>query len=87
MAMGDGVSGGGDGLPVTSASLRSDWDIGGATGNTANLVSCAPDPTSLYSAAIGAHQPCFGWTPPIRAHERGNGIESLDSVLERWRSS
>jgi hypothetical protein len=34
MAMSDGVSGGGDGLPVTSASLRSDWDIGGATGNT-----------------------------------------------------
>jgi hypothetical protein len=73
---------GGDGLPVTSARLRSDRDIGGATGSTANLVSCAPAPTSLYSAATGAHQPCFGWTPPIRARKREE-IESLDSVSVR----
>jgi hypothetical protein len=39
-----------------------------------------PAPTSLYSAATGAHQPYFGWTPPIRARER-EWIESLDSVL------
>jgi hypothetical protein len=69
MAMGDGVSGGGGGLPVTSASPRSDWDIGGATGNPVNLVLCAPNPTSLYSTAIGAHQPYFSWTPPIRARK------------------
>jgi hypothetical protein len=40
MAMDDGVSGGGDGLPVVSASLRSDWDIGGATGNDEPRIVC-----------------------------------------------
>jgi hypothetical protein len=44
MAMSDGVSGGGDGLPVTSASLRSDWDIGGATGNTDEPRIVCPGP-------------------------------------------
>jgi hypothetical protein len=56
-------------LPMTSASPRSAWDIGGAFGNTINLVLCAPAPTSLYSAATGSHQPYFGWTSPIRARE------------------
>jgi hypothetical protein len=49
---------------------------------TTNLVTCAPAPTSLYSATTGAHQPCFGWMPPIRARE-GEEIESLDSVSLR----
>jgi hypothetical protein len=66
-------------LPVTSANRRSDRGVGGAIGSTSNLVLCAPAPTSLYSAATGAHQPCFGWTPPIRARE-GEWIESLDSI-------
>jgi hypothetical protein len=56
-------------LPVTSASPRSAWDIGGAIDNTVNLVLCAWPLTSLYSAAIGTHQPYFGCTPPIRARE------------------
>jgi hypothetical protein len=37
-------------LPVTSASLRSAWDIGGAIGNMVNLVPCASAPTSVYIA-------------------------------------
>jgi hypothetical protein len=45
-----GVSGGGGELPVTSASPRSAWDIGGAIGNTVNLVPGAPALTSIYIA-------------------------------------
>jgi hypothetical protein len=37
-------------LPVTSASPRSAWDIGGAIGNMVYLVPCAPAPTSVYIA-------------------------------------
>ena len=37
-----------------------------------NLVSRAPAPTSVYIARVtGAHQPWFGWAPPIRARVRG----------------
>jgi hypothetical protein len=38
---GNGMSGGGGGLPVASARSRSDRDIGGAIGSTVNLVLCA----------------------------------------------
>ena len=37
-----------------------------------NLVIYAPAPTSVYIARVtGAHQPWFGWAPPIRARVRG----------------
>jgi hypothetical protein len=79
--MGDGVSGGGGGLPVASARPRSDRDIGGATGSMANLVSCAPAPTSLYSAAVGAHQ-LEKWldAPDQGAREGLNWVVGLDPV-------
>jgi hypothetical protein len=76
---GDGMSGGGGGgggLPIASARPRSDRDIGGATGSTANLVSCAPAPTSLYSAATGAHQP----EKRLDAPDQG-AREGLDRVV------
>jgi hypothetical protein len=33
---------------------------------------CRPSPF-IYSALIRAHQPWFGWAPPIRAQRRGPG--------------
>jgi hypothetical protein len=81
MAMGDGVSVGEwwrRCFPWPSASPRSvGVSMGREQRDEPRIVCLAP--TSLYSAATGAHQPYFGWTPPIRVRE-GEWIESLDSI-------
>jgi hypothetical protein len=67
-------------FPSSYANPRSVGYVGEGWLRMINLVRRAGRPTHpLYSAAIGAHQPENGWTPPIRARERG-WIESLDSV-------
>ena len=61
-------------LPVgTALGPRSVGVLVGGCGTKVNLVLCAGQPhTSLYAQATGAHQPWFGWAPPIRALDHGS---------------
>jgi hypothetical protein len=79
LAMGDGVSGGGDGPPVTSASLdRMGGNRWGHWQHSEHRIVC-PGPTSVYNDATGDHQPYFTCTAPIRARDK-EWIESFASV-------
>jgi hypothetical protein len=64
-------------LPMTSANPRSDRGVDGASGNIGEPHNRAPAPTSLYSAAIVAHQHGSVWRPD-------QGVEVLSS---RWTRS
>jgi hypothetical protein len=70
-------------LPVTSASPRSAWDIGGAIGNTVNLVPCAPTPTSIYIALPQGPPTIFRLDAPDQGVRRVP-VEPFGSI--RWRS-
>ena len=75
--------GGGGVLPMSAALTLDRKGVSVGIVAAINLVSRALAPTSVYIARVtGAHQPWFGWTPPIRARVRGpfdplglNGIE------------
>ena len=70
-------------LPVGLAqNPRSDWCVGGVVVHGQPLNPCPGTPPLYIALATGAHQPWFGWAPPIRARVRGpfdplgsNGIE------------
>ena len=59
-------------LPVTTAKTLDQQGVSVGIVAAINLVSRVSTLTSVYIARVtGAHQPWFGWAPPIRARVKG----------------